>query len=96
VFNVNTKTISIKLGSQTREVVIERYTERHPWQARISIVCTFRSGTRRHAIHDPQVIEQNGRWVFPVQPFRNANRAIPYEFADTLAGNSGWTEAVIP
>lgn len=92
--NNETKQVQIQLGRETRTVSIERLSEGHCWFAQTSVICKFPSGSKLHTIHRPQVVERAGRWVCPVQSFRNRNCAHPVAFADVVAGDSGWTSNV--
>lgn len=91
---INKQTVKIKLGKEIRDIEIQRYTEKHCWHASVAIVVKFPTGEKLHTLHNPQVIDQKGIFSFPIQTFRNRNRAIPFAWADSEKGNSGWTRNI--
>lgn len=69
---IEQKTVQITLGSETREVLIERLSEKHCWHARgVRVICRFRTGHKTHGVSFPQVVERNGAYYFATQVVHN-------------------------
>jgi hypothetical protein len=93
------RTVFITLAGETRQVVIKRITAEHCWHAEVAVVCKFRTGTKLHTRHQPQVFEnskQQGRYsgaddyFFGTEVIHNHHARV-VAWADKRPGDSSWT-----
>lgn len=89
---METRTVAVALAGETRNIEIERLSPAHCWHTKTPIVVKFPSNGKLHTMHHPQVFEKPTGYAFgSTVSFRNRNTARPVQWADKLAGNSGWT-----
>ena len=85
------KQVDIKIGNETKTVIIERWNEGTWWTCMTPVLLRYPTGNKVHRLAGTTARERkDGTYFLVAQGYRNANRATIYAWDNGQVATSKW------